>query len=98
MRITLAQQGTNLLDWSPVFIKLPSGHCLTSAGGASRAMIGAEAIQQVLMPFVLLAAAIAIKLGQQLRVPLCNQIGFMGLTLEQLRIQRKTIRPGGRVG
>jgi len=91
MRKALVQQRTNLLDRSPIFIKLPRGHRFTCAGGASGTMIGAKAIQQVLMAFVLLTAAIAIELRKQLRMLLCSQIGCTGLALKQLWIQRKTV-------
>jgi hypothetical protein len=56
-----------------------------------------EAIQQILMPFMLLTATIAIELRQQVRVLLGGHIGRKGFTLEQGRIQRDTIRGHGRI-
>ena len=53
-------------------------------------MIRAEAIQQVLMALVLLAAAIAIKLSQQVRVLLGGSVGRAGLALEAARAHAKS--------
>lgn len=84
--MTLSQDGANLLYWGSVLEKLTGGDRLTSAGGTSRGMIGAKTIQQIFMAFVLLAATVAIQLGQQIRVLPCRQVRLAGLTLEEFRV------------
>ena len=55
-------------------------------------MIGAEAIQQTLMAFMLLASTVAVKLRQQLRMLLRDDVGLARFALEMVGIQREAVR------
>jgi hypothetical protein len=53
-------------------------------------MVGAKAIEQVLMPLVLLASAIAIELREQVGMLLRNEVGLVNFTREDVRVERNT--------
>jgi hypothetical protein len=62
--VPIVQRLTDLVNRRPVIGHLARGHGLAHADFASRAMVGAEAIEQVFVPLVLLASAVTIELGE----------------------------------
>src|SRR5579864_1816856 len=96
--ITLVQDLMNLIDGRAALSKLSRHNRLARADRTSGGVVGAIAIEQVLMPLVLLASAIAIELCEQLGMLLRNEVGLVNLTREAVGVERNTCGIAGAAG